>query len=57
MLVKVAFTMFPGRTCSEALVERLAGLGVHARGGLVHSPVCRMAHISDTEAIRSSCTS
>jgi predicted enzyme related to lactoylglutathione lyase len=33
----------------DALVERLASLGVHAKGGLIHSPVCRMANISDTE--------
>jgi predicted enzyme related to lactoylglutathione lyase len=33
----------------DALVERLAGLGVRTKYGLVHSPVCRMAHISDTE--------
>jgi predicted enzyme related to lactoylglutathione lyase len=33
----------------DALVERLTSLGVRVKGDIIHSPVCRMANISDTE--------
>jgi predicted enzyme related to lactoylglutathione lyase len=52
MLEKVAFTMYPVRDVERARAfydERLAREGVTFKAKMIHSPVCRMTVILDSE--------